>query len=260
MTSPLRAEQGWHAMAHDTAVLTGRSIRITLQRSALISAVSMPLMFLFAFFVLFRSLLAAQGLQYSQYLPPAIVAQAMMLGAMSTAFFVTSERRSGTLARWRIMPIHRSAVLLARLTADSVRALIAVVAVAVAACLLGFRFHSVPGALGFVLVAVGFAISLGTGTAAIGLAARSPEVIVSLLFVPYLPLLILSNGYMPASQFPGWARPVVSASPVSAVIGGLRSLADGHLVAAPVAQAVAWEAGLGLVFGLLAVRALRKAR
>lgn len=253
-----RMERGYRAMLSATGVLVGSQLRPALRRSTLISGVSAPAMFLIAFFILFRSLLAIKGVNYSQFLPPAIVVQAMLLTALTTAFFVTRERRSGILARWRIMPIHRSAVLMARMVTDAVRAMISIVILTIIAYILGFRFHSLPGAVGFVVLAVGLALSFGAGTAAIGLAAKSPEVIASLLFIPYLPLLVLSTGYVPADQFPAWARTAVSASPVSCVMDGMRAMADGQLTSINILWAFAWEVSLGAIFVMVAIRAFRR--
>jgi ABC-2 type transport system permease protein len=254
----LPSERGIGALVRDTRVLAGRSVRRALLRPNLVGMVSGPLMFLFVFYIAFRSLVGDLGIDYEQFLPPAIVVQAMLLVAMSTAFFVTAERRSGLLERWRTLPIHRGAVPAARLVADTIRATICVVVIATAAHLIGFRFDGVLAAIAFVLLAVAFALCIAAGTAAIGLTASSPEVVISLLFLPYLPLIVLSTAYVPASSFPDWLQPVVRASPVTAVADSLRAIASGGSVFPALAYALAWIVGLGVVCGAAAARGFRR--
>jgi ABC-2 type transport system permease protein len=256
----MSSERGLRSFTVQAWLLAGRNVRGALTVSSISGMVLSPLLFLLAFTFVFKSLLADRGIDYAQYLPPAIIVQSMMLVAMSSAFYLAGERRSGLLNRWRTMPVHRVAVLAGRLLVDAARAAVSLVVIVVVGFGLGFRLSGGPlRMVGFVLLAVAFAVCLAAGAATVGAAAASPEVVMSLLFLPYLPLLTLSTAYMPVTAFPGWLQPVVRASPVSANVDALRWLA-GSGPSSAWWPALVWIAGIGLVFGVSAVRAFGRRR
>ncbi len=256
----MRAAAAAPAFLRHVSVLAGRDVRRALTRRGLLGIVVGPVVFLLAFTAAFRSLLDARGVDYHQYLPPGIVVQAMLETAIATAFFVSGERRSGLLERWRSLPIESAVVPAARLVADAVRAAIAVVAVVAVAYVIGFRFEAgAARGVAFVLLAVAFAICLAAGTAALGLAATNPELVLSLLFLPFLPLVAISTVFVPADAFAGWLRPVVEASPISVVADSLRALATGGPLSHSLWRALAWMAAFATCFGYLAARAFRRA-
>jgi ABC-2 type transport system permease protein len=247
------------AFAHDVWVLAGRAWRLTRTGPALAATLLTPLVFLVGFLVVFSRLLAGYGVDYAQYLPPAVVVQAMMLTAISTASAVGEDRTSGILARLRTLPLRAPAVPVARLAIEGVRALVSTAAVVAVGYVAGFRLHGVLDGIGFVALALGFALALCFGTAALALVVATPEAMYPLLYLPYLPLLTLSTAFAPADAFPGWLAPVVRVSPVSAVVDALRALAAGHPAPVTLAAAVAWTVGLGAVLGVAAARAFRRA-
>jgi ABC-2 type transport system permease protein len=77
--------------------------------------------------------------------------------------------------------------------------------------------------------------------------------------LPYLPLLMLSTGFVPLEGFPGWIQPVVQWQPVSLTVDALRALSSGGPTAQPVARAVAALTVLLVGFGVLSTRAFRRA-
>lgn len=246
------------AFFHDLRILCERTLRgVTTPRSFSTMVVT-PLAFFVAFHAVTNKLLANARIDAAQFLPPAIVVQAAMMGAITTAFFVTTDRRTGVLSRFQSMPISAGAVPCARLLADAVRAAVSVVVTVAAGHVAGFRFHSVGGALAFTALAVLFAVALSAGTATIGLRFDNPETVSSMLFLPYLPLLTLSTAFVPSNAFPGWLQPVVELSPVTVVIDALRSLANGGSAASDVVAASAWITVMLVAFGRSAQRAFRR--
>ncbi|HKT06013.1 MAG TPA: ABC transporter permease [Rugosimonospora sp.] len=244
--------------AYDAFVLAGRAWRLTRTGPALVAMLVTPLVFLVGFLVVYARLLTGYGVNAAQYLPPAVVVQAMMLTAIATASAVGEDRTSGILARLRTLPLRATAVPVARLSIEGVRALVSSAVVVAAGYVAGFRLHGVLDGAGFLALAVGFALALCFGTATLALVVAQPESVYPLLYLPYLPLLTLSTAFAPADAFPDWLAPVVRVSPVSAVADALRALAAGHAPAGTVGAAVAWIAGLGLVLGFTASRAFRR--
>jgi ABC-2 type transport system permease protein len=240
-------------------VLAGRNLRRALTVRSIRTTVVSPVVFFVAFWAVLHKLLAGRGIDVAQFLPPAIVAQSATVIATTTAFFLALDRRSGMVARCRSLPISRAAMPAARLLVDGLRATVSVMVVVAAGYVAGFRFEAgaVAGA-GFVVVGVAFALTLATGTAALGLSARDPEAVSPMLSLPSLPLVSLSSAFVPVGTFPAWLQPVVKASPVTAAIDAMRALSSGGPLFAPLWHAAVWMTGLSFVFSVVAVRAFRR--
>jgi ABC-2 type transport system permease protein len=247
------------ALVRQAGVLAGRNIRLAMRPPAIVAMVLTPLVFFLGFLAVFRKLFAEHGITYAQYLPPAIVVMWASFTAVSAALLFSRDRRSGMLGRLRAMPISRGSVIAARLTADTLRALLSVAVVLIAAYVTGFRFATPLRAVGFVLVAIGLIVVVTLGTSAAGMASTEPEATASALQMPTMPLLMLSSAFAPVHGFPSGLQPVVRYSPVTAVIDTLRSLADGGSFGTSLWRAAAWLTGFGIVFGWLAVRAFGRA-
>jgi ABC-2 type transport system permease protein len=253
------AERGMSNLARQAGVLAGRNLRLALTRSAVVAMVVTPLVFYLGFLAVFRKLFQAHGIDYAQYLPPAIVVMWISFTAVSAALLFARDRRTGMLGRLRSMPVNRAAVIAARLATDTLRALISVAVVLAAAYLTGFRLSSPAGAVGFVLLAVALVVVVTLGTSAAGLSSTEPEATASALQLPTMPLLMLSSAFTPVHAFPGWLQPIVRISPVTAIIDSLRALAGGGSPGASMLWAGAWLAAFGALFGWLAFRAFGRA-
>lgn len=251
-----RREAGVRAAIRDTRVITRRNlVRLRRNPATIASAVGFPLIFLFGFFAVLRKTLEAGGLDYAQYMPPIIVVQAMFFTAISSAFFLADDKLFGILERCRALPMHRWAPLLGRVSADVARSVVSLCVVVGVAMILGFRFEAgVLPALGFVGVAIVFTIAASSGCALVGLTAPTPEAAISTLFMPYLPLLMLSSGFVPVEAFPGWLQPFVEWQPVSLTVDALRALAAGGATAEPVGRALVVLAALTTGFAVLGGR------
>ena len=258
--APLSLETGLGAAIRHSGLIAGRNVTRTLRNPVSVaSAVLFPLIFFFGFLSVLRRTLEAQGLDYEQYLPPIIVVQAMFFTAISSAFFLADDRLLGILDRCRSLPVHRVAPLAGRVLADLARSAVSLVVLVVVAMLFGFRFDAGPlGAVGFAAVALLFTVTAASACALVGLRAPSPEAASSTLFLPYLPLLMLSSGFVPVAAFPGWLQPFVRWQPVSLTVDALRALSSGGETLTPVIRAFAVLVVLALGFGALGARTYRR--
>jgi ABC-2 type transport system permease protein len=249
------------SLISSSGLIMGRNLSLITRNPASIGSILVfPLIFLFGFFAVLSRSVEQLGIDYQQYLPPVIVVQAMFFTGISSAFFLADDRATGMLERLRAMPLHRAAVVLGRVGADGARSLVSMAVVLLAGTTLGFRFEAGAGAaLGFVALALLFSITVATGCAIVGLTAPSAEAASSMLFLPYLPLLMLSTGFVPLEGLPGWIQPFVEWQPVSLTVDALRALAAGGPTATPVLQAVAMLVALFVVFAAFAARAFRRA-
>lgn len=250
------------AAVRDGRLLLGRNVlRLMRNPVSVTSAAVIPLVFLLGFSAVLSRSMDRLGIDYAQYLPPIVVVQAMFFTAISSAYFLAEDRISGMLERCRSLPVHRWSVVLGRVGADAVRALVSMVVVLLGAAALGFRFHAGWAAgLAFAGLTLMFAMIAAAGCALVGLRARDAEAATSALMLPYLPLLMLSTGFVPLGGFPGWIQPFVEWQPVSLTVDALRALSTGGPTAEPTAEAVLALAALGTLFVMLAARAFRTAR
>ncbi|MEU0005712.1 ABC transporter permease [Streptomyces sp. NPDC006314] len=259
MTALAPAPVSSPGLVHDVRVLAERDFRRSFSRGALVGTVVEPLMFFGIFYATFSRMLDAKGIDYGRFVTPTIIVQALMFVAIASAMSLATDRGSGLFSRLRTMPIASSALGAARLLVVAAEALTSTVVICLVAHLAGFRFHAgAAAAIGFLLVAIAFTVALAAVTATLGLSLRNQEALAAALFLPYLPLLVVSTGFVPASLFPGWLQPVVRNSPVSAVIEALRALSTGDPTSGRIVPAVLWCAGLTLFFGWTTARAFRK--
>ena len=243
----------------DARLLGARSVtRSRRNPASIIGALIFPLLFFALFNIVMRRVMNNQGFDYVQLLPPTIITQAMIFAGMSSAYYVAADRLSGMTSRLRSLPVHRAAPIVGRAIGDVVRAAMSLMVVTVVAVLAGMRFESFVGGIGFVLLALGFAVVFSLAMGLIGYVASSPDAAVSIASIPYLPFLMLSSGFVPVENFPGWLQPFVRWQPITSVIDALRALIGGGSVGETLPVAAAWLIGGAVLFSILGGRAFAR--
>ncbi|MEL6981145.1 MAG: ABC transporter permease [Actinomycetota bacterium] len=245
----------------DGRILGGRAmLRSARNPGTILGAVVFPVLFFALFNLVLRRIMEARGFDYRQLLPPTIVVQAMLFAAMASAYYVADDRRSGVIARFRSLPIHRSAPLVGRSVGDLSRAAVSAVIITGLGLATGMRFErGWIWALAFLGLALLFSLAVSLGMGLIGYSAPTPEAASSIASTPYLPLIMLSSGFAPVEDFPDWLEPVVRYQPVSATIDALRATTGRGDLADTLPLALAWCVGLGVLFAALGGRALERA-
>jgi ABC transporter DrrB family efflux protein len=247
----------------DSVLLCGRHLRLMGRRPAsLAEVIVLPLAFTLLFFTVFQRTMARVGIDYAQYLIPAVIVQAVFFTALSTAVHAAEDAQSGLLRRLRCLPVARAAPSAGLLLAEFVSVVISMAVLIPVGMVLGFRFEAgFLAATGFVGVACLFALTLCAGYLALGLTASRPEGANAFAVLIYFPLLLLSNAFTTTEAFPDWLEPVVQNQPVTRVIDALRALStDGADLARPVLVAVVWLIPLLGLFGLFATRSFGRMR
>ena len=234
-------------------ILTGRILRRG--QLDLAFAVLVPVSGLIGLALLLRDVIPTGTMSYEQYILPAIVVQAMMVGALTTADRAAWERVSGLGSRMRTLPISRYAPLIARMNYCLVRGLLGLVAAILGAYVLGFRFTTGVGYfVAFVLLSLLLTLAVSFGAEVIGNKAGRPEVASQLLLIPQVVLVVLSTGLVPVDAFPDWVHPFVQYQPISVIIGTLRGFTSGDVAIGNLFSSLAWCVGLLVLFGVMAVR------
>ncbi|MUL39470.1 ABC transporter permease [Gloeocapsopsis dulcis] len=252
----LRHESGISRAISDSLLIAWRNlIRLSRTPAVIVSVLLFPILFFSGFLLAFERLMSFQGIDYVQYLVPIITLQAMFFTAMGSAVTLAKDIKTGMLQRCRAMPISRAAVLGGLILAYLVRAIAATIILLTFAHLYGFRFQtSFIAVLGYLALTLLFTTTAVAGYAVFALVLRQPDLVNSLLIVPYAPLLLLSTGFSPAENFPQWLQPIVQVQPVSYTAAALRALVNGTELLIPLLLSLVWLIGLLIVFGLIAVR------
>jgi ABC-2 type transport system permease protein/oleandomycin transport system permease protein len=246
----------------DAWTMTRRNLILWIRLPAnIVFTVVQPAMFILLFRYVFGGAIhvAVKG-GYVNYLVPGILAQTGAFTSFGTAISLAQELKKGSIDRFRSMPMARSAVLLGRLGADVVRMAVTVLILIGLGYAVGFRFENGfgPAVLMFV-VAMALGVVVCCVSAFTGLAIKDEEAVQAFGFIWVFPLTFVSAAFVQISTMPGWMQAFAKNQPFTIFIETMRSLAVGGAVATHAWETAVWLGGLGLVFGVLAVRAYRRA-
>ena len=239
----------------DILAVTGRNL-LAYRRvpQLLVFSTIQPVIFVLMFRYVFGGAINVPGASYVDYLMPGIFTQTVIFGAMATAVGLATDLNTGFLERFRSLPMARSAVLAGRTSADLARNVFVVALMAAVGFAVGFRVHtSVPeflAGLGLVLL-FGYVFSWVFAT--VGLVARDPEAAQAAAFPVVAPLVFASSAFVPVASMPDWLQVFAEHQPVSVTASAVRALMLGGSATSDVVQALAWMAGILIVFVPLAI-------
>ncbi len=214
--------------------------------------------------ILFRYVLGGAisipGIDYVDFVVPAVFLEAALIGGMTTAIGLSTDIKSGILDRFRSLPMARSAVLAGRTLADLARSVLSLCVMIVLGLAVGFRFHAPLSSVlcGLLLILV-FAYAFTWVYATIGLATKDPETAQVAGILPFFILMFASNAVVPVQTMPGWLQPFARNQPLSVTVTAVRSLLEGGSVAHWLWQSIAWAIGIFVVFFALSLHLYRNA-
>ena len=236
------------SLTTSTAVtLSGRTFRLTRRNiDALMMALLLPIMLMLLFVYLFGGAIAT-GTTYVTYVVPGVLLLCVSFGASLTAVAVSHDMTGGIIDRFRSMDVGGVPFLAGHVVASVARNAASTVVVLAVAVLIGFRPSAGPPAwLEAAAILLAFVVALSWLSAAVGLAARSPEAAdgftFGLMFLPYP-----SSAFVPIDTMPTWLRGFAEHQPTTPVIESLRGLLLDQPVGQAPVQALAWSAGILLV-------------
>lgn len=246
----------------DTITLTRRELYIWFRNPAfMFFTIIQPVMFVILFRYVFGGAIPVKVTGgYVNFLMPGIIGQSAAFASFGTAISLARQLQKGVIDRFRAMPMARSAVLLGRLAADTLRLVVTLVVILAVGYAVGFRFENgVLPALLMVVLGVAFGVVICMISAYVGLAIKDEESVGSFGLVWLFPLTFVSAAFVPVSTMPGWLQAFAKNQPVTIVIDEMRSLALGGPLVLHAWQSALWLVGITAVFVPLAVRAYRRA-
>ena len=176
----------------------------------------------------------------------------------SSGLALVTEIENGYFDKLLAAPIHRSSIILGRLSADFVRGILGSVVVVAAG--LAFGAHIEAGPLGAVVLVL-LAALFGVGYAGFGIlvALRTRNVqATNTSFLLFFPLLFLTPNFVPFELLTPVMETLARLNPVSYVIVGLRSLVIDGWDAEALAACVAVIAGMCVALTALSLRAIAR--
>jgi oleandomycin transport system permease protein len=235
-------------------------LKIRSNPEQLVAVIVQPIIFVTMFVFLFGGAIAGGHRHgYLQYVLPGIAVQTIVFGSVGTGISLNTDITTGIFDRFRSLPIARSAPLTGLILGDIVRYVISVAVVTGYGMILGFRLHSnaLAIAAAYALL-IAFALALCWVWVFLALLVKTPQALQGIAFLVMFPLTFGSNVFVPTQTMPGWLQAWVKTNPVSYLSNAVRGLMLGGPVASPAWHALAWLAGILVVFVPLSVRGYRR--
>lgn len=242
-TTPARVRQTPATALRDVSAMTGRELRRTLRSvDGLVTALMLPVLIMLVFVIVFGGAIEDDG-SYVDYVVPGILVLCLGFGSATAALSVAQDMTSGTINRFKTLPIFGPSVLWAHVLASTVRNLVSAALVLLVAVALGFSpgaglggWVGVAGYLALMVLAFTWLSCLAGLVLSVDAAASFN---MFFLFVPYL-----SSGFVPVETMPTWLHGFATHQPFTPVIETLRALLSGTSTAGQLAPALAWLVGM----------------
>ncbi|PJJ61595.1 ABC transporter permease [Compostimonas suwonensis] len=230
----------------DVSAMSGREFRRTIRSvDALVTALAIPVSIMLVFVVVFGGAIQQDG-GYIDYVVPGTLILCAGFGSASTAIAVAQDMTTGTIDRFKTLPIYGASVLVGHVLASVMRNLVASALVIGVALALGFRPSADLGSWVLAILFLSLVIVAMTWVACAAGLVLSVDAAGSINFV-FLFLPYLSTGFVEVDTMPEWLRGFAEYQPYTPIIETLRSLLTGSPMGGYGWQAIAWLLGLLVV-------------
>ncbi|GAA3697899.1 multidrug efflux ABC transporter permease LieB [Nonomuraea antimicrobica] len=236
--------------AADLRRLVVRDLRRELRvLDGLIVNTALPVIIMILFVYVFGGAITtgSSGLDYIDFVVPAVLLMSGGYGAALTAVTISDEMTGGMIDRFRTLPISAWVVPAGHIVASVLRNVASSAIALAAALLLGFRPNATLSDWLLVLALVtAYVLALSTLAALWGLLVKSSQAAGAfsfvVLFTPYL-----SDGIVPAETMPAVLRAFAANQPLTPIIDTMRALLLDQPMGSAGLVAVAWLAGTVVV-------------
>ncbi len=228
------------------AVLEREVVRMMRQRTRLLSAMVRPLIWLFVIGAGFGAVLDQPGVNYQQFLIPGVLGMTMLFGAMLAALTMVYDKESGVMRMLIIAPFAHYWIVVAKLLAAALAAIIQALLLLGLLAALGYitadmRFGLLAAALVMTALACG---GIGMLVAAF---TRTLDNFAAIMNFVIFPVFFLSGSLYPVSRLPAVLKFVALANPYTYGVDLLK-----HAVSDKLPAGMGADFGVGLDFLVLA--------
>jgi ABC-2 type transport system permease protein len=244
----------------DTLLLTRRALRQAMRQPANELANAFIPLFFYVVTVGAVGEVAKQAFAVSDYkgfqLPVAILQGAAGV-AGSAGLAMTQDIQSGYFEKLLLTSTPRFAIVLGRMLAETIKAMLLSVFIVALALVVGSGFKTGPtGIAALILASGGFAFAYSGIGMAIALKTGSPQA-AQAGFIIFFPLLFLAPTFAPIEVFADWLAVVARLNPVTYILVGMRSLVITGWDVPDLLRGFAAVAGIGVFTLTLTTLALR---
>lgn len=161
---------------------------------------------------------------YIGFMLPGMIAFTIVGNGVSGAMPLMWDKEGGYLDKLMSMPIARSSIIVSRFVYQLALSLVQVAMLLVIAVILQVGFAAGPASALVIVIATTF-LTLAVTAAFVGLAYYVPShgTFFAVTGFVTLPLLFMSNAFVPVDAMPGWMAVVARLNPLSYAIGSMRS-------------------------------------
>ena len=233
-------------LASDTWELTKRSLRhIMRDPDQLVSVTIQPVLLVVMFrYLLGGAISTGSNESYINFLMAGIFIETAALTATTTSTSVAADMRTGTIDRFRALPMAKSAVLTGHILSDLVRSSIGMVVMVAVGLAVGFRPAAGPvGWLAAIAITLLVTFSLSWISAVLGLLSNSVEAVQQISMVLIVPILF-SSAFVPTQSMTSWIRIVADNQPMTQAIDAVRALLLGQPAGHYLLATLLWFSGL----------------
>jgi len=171
----------------------------------------------------------AAGGSYLDFLAPGILAQSVLFVAIFYGLSAIWERDLGVLHRYMVSPAPRSALVIGKALASSVRGISQSIVIYACAAVMGVKLSFAPGHILLVALFIVLASALfSTFSLIIACIVKTRERFMGIGQFLTMPIFFASNAIYPIALMPGWLRAIARFNPLSYEVDGLRSLMLSH--------------------------------
>jgi ABC-2 type transport system permease protein len=165
---------------------------------------------------------------YLDFVTPGILAQSVMTISIFQGITLIWERDQGTLQKYLVSPMPRSALVIGKSMGSGVRGVIQALTISILALVMGVQLSANPlvwlGVIVFILLGAIFFSSFSLLVAAL---VRNRERVQGLGQLIMMPLFFASNALYPVSIMPPYVEWLAIFNPLSYMVDGLRELMVG---------------------------------
>ncbi|MFH8380783.1 ABC transporter permease [Kitasatospora sp. NPDC018058] len=247
-------------LRHVGALTRRNLMRIKADPESMFDAVLMPIVFTVLFVYVFGGAMFHSQDEYKQFMIPGLLGQTGMTLALAVGTGLNSDFQTGVMDRFRTLPIGRASVLLSKIVAETLRALLSSAILLTFAFILGFELKTgVPELLAAVGLSLVFGMSIVWISMLLGMSMKSAQAVQGVSMLVLMPMQFGSSIFAPTDTMPGWLQAFTKVNPLSALADASRALLNGQgAVAHPVMIVLIWSAVATAIFAPLAVARFRK--
>ncbi|MEU6367228.1 ABC transporter permease [Streptomyces sp. NPDC046931] len=242
-------------LRHVGALVRRNLLWIRQDPESMFDAILFPIVFCLLFVFVFGGAIAHDRHAYVNYVVPGLMAMMGMNIAQGVGTGFNEDFQKGVMDRFRSLPISRGSVLIAKITVEIGRMLVATAVLLAVGFLLGLSVSNVPG----LFASIGLSMVFGFGVMwiflTLGVVMKSAQAVQGMGFLVLMPLQFGSSIFAPTTTMPGWLQAFTDYNPLSTLADAARGLMNGHQpVAHDVLMTLGWSVVLTAVMAPIAIR------